>query len=97
MWEKIKTVFAYIGAAAVAVVAVLLGRRGLRDNRRGADAVRDDIDTAERDNRRATQHAEDAGSDNKRAQRLADDAADDNRDAQDIIDRVRERGPQSDD
>ena len=97
VWGKIKTVFAYIGAIAVAIGAYLLGRRGVRDNSRGADAVRDDIDETERDNRRATQHAEDAGSDNRRAQRLADDAKRDNRDAQDIIKRVRARGPKPDD
>jgi len=98
VWEKIKTIFMWIGAIAVAIITALLGR-GLFDYRRGAERVREHIDDTERGNQSARKHIDDAKQHadeleeyNRAAGEYATDAGDLNSRAREILDRVRERG-----
>ena len=95
--DVIKDILSILGAIGVVVAALVLGG-SFRDNRERAGRVRDDIDRAADDNRRAAELAEESAADvdkaigdNKRATGLAKRAADDNKRALDIIRRVRER------
>ena len=70
MLEKIKTIFMWIGAIAVAIITALLGR-GLFDHRRGAERVRDNIDESRNQNQSAQKNNDKSREINNR---LADNA-----------------------
>ena len=89
MWKTIKNVFAWIGAAAIAVAGVLLVRRGSRadlpDHRERAGAVRDDI----QESKRANSTARDAVD---KSLDIVREAKRDNRKFGEILRAVRKRG-----
>ena len=97
VFDKIKNVLAWVGAAVVAIGAIVLG--WLRYHRGGAGRVRDDIERAGDHNRRAAELAGSAADDadesirhNRTATELAQRAAADNKRAVEIIRRIRDRG-----
>jgi flagellin-like hook-associated protein FlgL len=98
VWDKIKKVFAAIGAVAVVVVAILAGRRNrpggnLRDIGAATDAATGHADDARDSIGRLRTGVGDVQESIDRSAERVDDIRESNRRARDIIDGIVKAGP----